>query len=168
MCNLGVIIANMRFRWERLRKTEGWASLQHHTILRTTLIVHPPDPAYCNSLPQLNIELKQGSYFTLIPRSDGANIDERASNTDEIAPEWHPGNIYDLHRAPPSIVDLPGNISLDKPNVYDVFVSGDYEVSLFNRLRIFFADSSVRSSSIPRSDYSVTRRIEARRYRHYK
>lgn len=105
---------------------EGWAAFQHHTVLRTTVTIHPPETGYGSLPPKLLIDLKQGSYFALVPRFD--NEDERASESERFVPEWHAGNIYDLSRAHPSTVNLPGNFSIDNPNVYDLFVSGDYEV----------------------------------------
>ena len=63
---------------------------------------------------------------------------EQMAKSDYNVPEWHAGNIHNLHRAPPSFVFLPGRVSFDRPNVYDLFVSGDYEVrrSLQSFLRI--------------------------------
>lgn len=107
-------------------KAEGWAAFQHHTVLRTTVTIHPPETGYGSLPPKLHIDLKQGSYFALVPRFD--NEDERASESERFVPEWHAGNIYDLSRAHPNTVNLPGNLSIDRPSVFDLFVSGDYEV----------------------------------------
>lgn len=90
------------------------------------MTIHPPETGYGSLPPKLHIDLKQGSYFSLVPRF--YNEDERAFESERFLPEWHAGNIYDLSRAHPSTVNLPGNLSIDNPNVYDLFVSGDYEV----------------------------------------
>ena len=46
------------------------------------------------------------------------------------APEWRAGNIYAMGRSPPNTVDFPILPSLDSPTTYELFLSGDYEVSL--------------------------------------
>lgn len=98
------------------------------------MTIHPPETGYGSLPPKLHIDLKQGSYFALVPRCD--NEHERASESERFVPEWHAGNIYDLSRAHPSTVNLPGNLSIDKIIVYDLFVSGDYEVKDYE-LHIF-------------------------------
>lgn len=45
-----------------------------------------------------------------------------------MVPEWYAGNIYDMQRGTPQSVRLPVPPSRTEPTVYDVFVSGDYEV----------------------------------------
>ena len=108
---------------------EGWAALQHHAVLRTTLIVYPPKLRSSTHPPPICVDLKQASYFTIVHHiTDEVNEAEQMAKSAYIVPEWHAGNIYNLHRAPPSFVNLPGKVSFDRPNVYDLFVSGDYEV----------------------------------------
>lgn len=112
-------------RWESLRATEGWAALQHHAVLRTSLTIYPPASASELALvPYLLIHLSQGSYFTVLPSADSI---ERSS----WVPEWYSGNIYDMERALPQIVKLPVLPSLTRPTKYDIYVSGDYEIRLF-------------------------------------
>lgn len=107
-------------RWESIRATEGWAALQHHAVLRTTLTLYPPSDSVADSkvaAPRLLVQLKQGSYFTVLP-----------SNNHSGTPQWHSGNIYALERALPRAVDLPVTPSYNAPTQYDIYVSGDYEV----------------------------------------
>ncbi|KAJ3508201.1 hypothetical protein NLJ89_g5882 [Agrocybe chaxingu] len=117
-------------RWKSLRSYEGWAALQHHAVLRTTLTLQPPSDPIANSI-RLLFDLKQVSYFTIIPQ-DGS----------PASPEWHAGNIYDMERALPELVELPTDPSLSNPTKYDLFVSGDYEIRLFG-------DPLVRNSNVP-------------------
>ncbi|KAI0670663.1 hypothetical protein C8Q78DRAFT_1070204 [Trametes maxima] len=110
-------------RWESLRTTEGWAALQHHSVLRSTVTVYPPPqltsaPA---SVPRLLVKLIQGSFFTVLP----------SQRQNSSVPIWHAGNIYALGRSPPNAVSLPAPPSSDQPTTYDIFVSGDYEIRLF-------------------------------------
>ncbi|KAL5490095.1 hypothetical protein ACEPAI_4928 [Sanghuangporus weigelae] len=109
-------------RWSKIRATEGWAGLQHHAILHTSLTVMPPrDGGPDIQAPRVRVRLIQGSFFAILPReSSGFN------------PEWHAGNIYDMHRAPANAVELPGKVNYDKATTFDFFVSGDYEIRLFN------------------------------------
>lgn len=113
----------MLYRWDALRASEGWAALQHHVILRATLTVKPP-AHFTGELgpPRLLVTLKQGSFFTIVPRN--------LSSSDSTIPpsRWHAGNIYDMERALPHPVDLPSEPSPNGPTIYDFFVSGDYEV----------------------------------------
>ena len=44
-------------------------------------------------------------------------------------PVWYAGNIYDLERTLPQIVPLSVTNSTPGPIQFDLFVSGDYEVS---------------------------------------
>ena len=106
--------------WIALRATEGWAALQHHATLRTTLILYPPTNV--SHTPRLLVDLKQGSYFTLRPQ---------AQDVSTFVPEWYAGNIYNMERALPHVVELPSTISHAEPTKFDLFVSGDYEASLF-------------------------------------
>ncbi|KAI0710381.1 hypothetical protein C8T65DRAFT_708227 [Cerioporus squamosus] len=112
-------------RWESLRATEGWAALQHHSLLRTTLTVYPPSGAAQQQHlppPRLTVNLLQGSYFTVRPLP-GADVGG--------TPEWHMGNIYAMGSAPPNTVELPAPPSLTGPTTYELVVSGDYEIRLF-------------------------------------
>ena len=111
-------------RWKDLRKTEGWAALQHHAIFRTTLTLIPQvdtNSQMTQSPPRLLVQLKQGSFFTLRPQTQAIS---------SFVPEWYAGNIYDMERAQSRVVLLPGNPSILEPTSYDVFISADYEVFL--------------------------------------
>ena len=62
-----------------------------------------------------------GSFFTIVPvhrKSDDASV-----------PEWYSGNMYAMNRAPYQVVDFPAVLSKDEPTTFDIFISGDYEVS---------------------------------------
>ncbi|KAJ3842899.1 hypothetical protein F5878DRAFT_348438 [Lentinula raphanica] len=109
-------------RWKALRDTEGWAALQHHAVLKSSLTVYPTSGS---PPPYIRVQLVGGSYFTIIA-SDSANK----------TPRWYSGNIYDMERALPRVIDLPEAPSLDEPTTYDIFVSGDYEIRLFGDPRI--------------------------------
>ena len=111
---------NCPHRWSRIRQTEGWAGLQHHSVLHTVLTIFPPTNLDCNGSfvpPRLHMDLVQGSFFAVLPRSGGNRI-----------PRWYSGNIYSMERSLARIIDLPSTPSLESPTSYDVFVSGDYEV----------------------------------------
>ncbi|TBU28927.1 hypothetical protein BD311DRAFT_757466 [Dichomitus squalens] len=127
-------------RWAALRATEGWAALQHHSVLRSVITVYPPsNPSNQEtSIPRLLVDLDQGSFFTLLP-SDNKD--------DKFVPEWHAGNIYALGRAPPNAVSLPYPPSTDSPTTYEIVVSGDYEIRLFGDPR-FDLGSEVPKTSI--------------------
>ncbi|PPQ70920.1 hypothetical protein CVT24_009982 [Panaeolus cyanescens] len=122
--------------WTYLRASHGWAALQHHAVLRTTLTIYPPgNPGSTLECPQLLVRLKQASYFALKPQSQD-------NHTNLFVPEWYPGNIYDLERALPYLLPLSDKVSLTQPTSFDLFVSGDYEIRLFG-------DPLVDGSSIP-------------------
>ena len=109
-------------RWSRIRQTEGWAGLQHHSVLRTVLTIFPPtnfDPNGSPVPPRLHVNLVQGSFFTILPRSGGDRV-----------PKWYSGNIYSMERSLERIIDFPSTPSSVSPTSYDVFVSGDYEVGV--------------------------------------
>ena len=105
--------------WSRIRQTEGWAGLQHHCVLHTTLTIIPPTNLNHDGStlsPRLHVNLVQGSFFTILPRPSGDRI-----------PRWYSGNIYSMERSLSRIIDLPSAPSFASPTTYDVFVSGDYE-----------------------------------------
>ncbi|PPQ74189.1 hypothetical protein CVT26_004486 [Gymnopilus dilepis] len=129
---------------EQLRSTEGWAALQHHAVLRTTVTVHPPSNSKNSSPPQLLVDLKQASYFALRPQEQDISA---------FVPEWCAGNIYDLERPLPHVVDLPTPPSTKNPTKYDLFVSGDYEIRLFG-------DPLVRQSEVPVQSITLTLHIQ--------
>ncbi|KAK0431695.1 uncharacterized protein EV420DRAFT_772169 [Desarmillaria tabescens] len=107
-------------RWESLRATEGWAALQHHAVLRSTLTVHPPiNPSKSTPVPHLLVQLIQGSYFTILPKNGRRE------------PQWYSGNIYAMERSLPQQAPLPTTPSNDSVTHYDIFISGDYEIRLF-------------------------------------
>jgi len=122
--SLNVSFPNIR--WQSLRATEGWAALQYHAVLHTCLTVYPPaSPSDPPLVPHLLVRLSQGSYFTILP-SAGNSI-ERSS----WAPEWYSGNIYDIERALPQVVNLPIPPLSTNPTKYEIYLSGDYEIRLF-------------------------------------
>lgn len=116
-------------RWAALRATEGWAALQHHTVLRTSITVYPPTASALAGdavdPPRLLVDLLQGSFFTIMPGGDDAHI------ASSVTPKWYMGNIYAMNRAPAQAVQLPLPPSTTVPTTYDLFVSGDYEIRLF-------------------------------------
>ncbi|KAI9056689.1 hypothetical protein FKP32DRAFT_1682226 [Trametes sanguinea] len=137
-------------RWEALRATEGWAALQHHSVLRSTITVYPPSPP-SNGLfgaPRLLVKLSQGSFFAVTPVSSDDAVDST------VVPEWHAGNIYALERSPPNAVALPTGSSSTSPTTYHIFVSGDYEIRLFG-------DPRHGGSGVPKLSISLTVDIEA-------
>ncbi|KAF9532428.1 hypothetical protein CPB83DRAFT_891154 [Crepidotus variabilis] len=128
-----------RVFWNSLRKSEGWAALQHHATLRSTLTIYPPSLAVQDQPPRLFVSLKQGSYFCLRPRHQSFST---------FVPQWHAGNIYDLETALPIPVLLPFDLSTAEPTKFDLFVSGDYEIRLFG-------DPWARLSEIPVLQLSI-------------
>lgn len=115
-------------RWSSIRDTQGWAGLQHHSVLRATVTISPPDaqgladgtkPALPHSLA---VAVQLGSFFTIIPRSEGIG-----SESAEVA--WYPGDIYALGGSP-HLIPLPSNPSQSSAIVYDIFISVDYEIRL--------------------------------------
>ncbi|KAJ8462025.1 hypothetical protein ONZ51_g11162 [Trametes cubensis] len=103
-------------RWEALRATEGWAALQHHTVLRSTITLHPPAARKTNDTPpRLLVNLEQGSFFTVVPEGPGKPQD------DAVVPEWHAGNIYAMGRSPANVVSLPVAPSTTEPTTYSIF-----------------------------------------------
>jgi len=121
--NLALSFPNIR--WASLRATEGWAVLQHHAVLRTTLTVLPPgfdSKQQPSDIPNLLVELKRGSFFTIVP------ADVEWEQRHDFVPQWYLGNIYEVDCAPPHLVKLPKVPSTLSPTVYHLYVSGDYEV----------------------------------------
>lgn len=102
-------------RWKYLRNFQGWAALQHHAVLRSTFKIHRP--AADERKVRLLVQLRQGSYFTILPADSFSNI----------TPRWYAGNIYDISGSLPQIVELP----LSRTGEYQLFISGDYEIRLF-------------------------------------
>lgn len=167
LCDHGRLVLDIH-SWPSLRATEGWAALQHHAVLRTTLTVHPPR---CNlqpplTVPNLLVKLKGGSFFTLVP----ADVDWKQRH--DFVPEWYSGNIYQVDCAPPHLVNLPTVPSAVSPTVYYLYLSGDYEVpsprsllgnTLLNRvvqIRLF-GDPKVLGSETPTLEISVDGRFES-------
>ncbi|KAF9459360.1 hypothetical protein BDZ94DRAFT_1199681 [Collybia nuda] len=138
-------VAFPNIRWKSLRSTEGWAALQHHAVLRTTLTVYPPKDPDPQEVPHLLVNLVQGSYITVIP----AGSVERA----RYLPEWHAGNIYNLERSLPRAINLPSPPSLIHPTTYNVIVSGDYEIRLFG-------DPNIQGTDIPVQRITLTIALE--------
>ncbi|KAI0664567.1 hypothetical protein C8Q70DRAFT_1041331 [Cubamyces menziesii] len=135
-------------RWEALRATEGWAALQHHTVLRSTITVHPPAARKTNDTPpRLLVNLEQGSFFTVVPEGP------RKTQDDAVVPEWHAGNIYAMGRSPANVVSLPVAPSTTEPTTYIILVSGDYEIRLFG-------DPRHNGGGVPTLSVSLTVNIE--------
>ncbi|KAI0371785.1 hypothetical protein BV20DRAFT_1066969 [Pilatotrama ljubarskyi] len=136
-------------RWESLRATEGWAALQHHSVLRSTLTVYPPAQAEKLSAypPRLLVDLVQGSFFTVLP----ANAEVLSDVT--VVPEWHAGNIYAMSRSPKNSVVLPEPPSRTSPTTYNIFISGDYEIRLFG-------DPRSNDRDVPKLSISLSVDIE--------
>ena len=114
-------------RWSSLRASEGWAALQHHSVLKTKLTVYPPEGDIESDIPRVLVSLSQGSFFTVVP--------EHVSRSTQFSPRWYTGNIYEMNRAPPQAVDLPAIPSRSEPTTYHLIVSGDYEVRLLHLIR---------------------------------
>ncbi|KAL7283154.1 hypothetical protein ACG7TL_002580 [Trametes sanguinea] len=137
-------------RWEALRATEGWAALQHHSVLRSTITVYPPSSSsdsLAEVIPRLLVNLSQGSFFAIAPIPSGDGDDST------VVPEWHAGNIYALERSPPNAVALPTKPSSTFPTTYTILVSGDYEIRLFG-------DPRHGGSGVPKLSISLTVDIE--------
>ncbi|KAH7927731.1 hypothetical protein BV22DRAFT_1110944 [Leucogyrophana mollusca] len=116
-------------RWEQLRATEGWAAMQHHSVLRTSLTMYPPSASEAGAytrIPRLRVELLQGSYFTIVP-----------ADTQGFIPQWYSGNIYAMERSQLQTVDLPIPPTASGATKYDLFISGDYEIRLFGDPRAY-------------------------------
>lgn len=111
-----------RDRWESLRATEGWAAFQHHSLLRTTITVYPPSHVDLNNqcIPQIQVSVVQGAFFTVVPSHAKSHF----------VPRWYAGDIYGMSASTPQTVQFPEQPSLTDPTVYNLYISGDYEVSL--------------------------------------
>lgn len=86
-------------------------------------MLFPPRLAHASHAhvdPRLLVNLKQGSYFTLIPKH----------RPTDFVPRWFAGNIYDLEHALSASADLSGLTSTSGQLEYELFVSGDYEVTV--------------------------------------
>ncbi|KAJ7184189.1 hypothetical protein C8R46DRAFT_1063195 [Mycena filopes] len=114
--DLSVSFRNIR--WSDLRATEGWAALQHHAVLHTTLTIYPGSHD-ASPAPRLLVQLSQGAYIAIV------------SDASSSPPEWHAGNIYAIERTLPRAIDLPTPPSTTGPSTYHVFVAADYEIRLF-------------------------------------
>ncbi|KAH9079250.1 hypothetical protein EDB83DRAFT_2513796 [Lactarius deliciosus] len=130
-------------RWASLRATEGWAALQHHVVLRTTLTVLPPrsdsDSQTPPTIPNFLLQIKKGSFFTLVP----TDVEDHV-----FIPEWYSGNIYEVDHAPSHLVRFPTVPSPVSPTVYYLYISGDYEIRLFG-------DPRDTGSEVPALNISV-------------
>lgn len=120
------VLTIIDFRWEKMRATEGWAALQHHSILHSTLTVYPPKVSKGGTIPRLVCQLTQGSYFATMPKHT------RDRNRKAFTPEWHAGNVYATRNSVPIAIDMSEFILRDEPTEFDVFISGDYEVCFPN------------------------------------
>ncbi|KAG8710352.1 hypothetical protein FRC08_017273 [Ceratobasidium sp. 394] len=130
-------------RWESIRATEGWAGLQHHVLLHTTMRIDP------SSLTgDLGGATPTYLLLSAIQCSHVAVLDMSLSPT---VPRWHTGNIYaypdapairiplifngsvtDHGRIPSSDGSLEGiHIPRDEPKELDLLIGLDYEIRLF-------------------------------------
>ncbi|OBZ75861.1 hypothetical protein A0H81_04588 [Grifola frondosa] len=136
-------------RWQSLRATEGWAAVQHHSVLHTTFTVYPPSTHtdFTPEIPQLLVDLLQGSFFTILPSEDNRRPGE------PVMPEWYAGNVYAMGRATPQAISLPSPPSRMSPTTYDLFVSGDYEIRLFG-------DPRHDASEIPKLSITLSISLE--------
>ncbi|KAI0698480.1 hypothetical protein BC835DRAFT_1268955 [Cytidiella melzeri] len=136
-------------RWASLRATEGWAALQHHSVLRTSITVYPPTSTKdCSEQPpQLLLDVQQGAFFALRPSESSDHALE------EFVPSWYAGNIYAMGAAPPHSLLLPTKPSATEATVYELFVSSDYEIRLFG-------DPTVSGSDVPVLSIAVHVQVE--------
>jgi hypothetical protein len=140
-----ICAAKFRFsRWAHLRATEGWATLQHHAVLRSLLTIHPPSLLAEDAppVPQLLVDLVQGSFFTIVP----------FDTPSRSAPKWYAGNIYDIERALSQSI-LLHHVSSTSPTKYYLYVAGDYEIRLFG-------DPLVMGSPTPVQKLQITAALE--------
>ncbi|KIK95035.1 hypothetical protein PAXRUDRAFT_780281 [Paxillus rubicundulus Ve08.2h10] len=130
-----ILISHPSVPWEQMRATEGWAGLQHMNVLRGWLSVHPPsrreahwdtsDGITDESEPILHTDLLQGAFFTILPPPDSP---QRKTHV----PDWRPGNIYAMERAPSQLVRLPVSPARNKEGTrYEILICGAYEIRLF-------------------------------------
>lgn len=124
-------------------------------MLRTTITIYPPSMNDRAQVSHLLIDVKQGSFFTVLP-SWQSNPTERRS----AVPKWYASNIYSLSAAPSQVVPLPVAPSMQQPTTYDLFVSGDYEVRLVSS---YLLVERYRAGA-HRSGSSEIRNIEIQRF----
>lgn len=120
----------------------------------------PPAKASSEAaVPRLLVQLKQGSYFTIL------SIDET-----QRTPEWYLGNIYDMEQALPRVVNLPTSPDPKNPTEYEIFISGDYEVIRLSYLSVYsliiiskirlFGDPHVMNTEIPTQVITLSVEVE--------
>ncbi|KAF9228756.1 alpha/beta-hydrolase [Gyrodon lividus] len=142
-----IVVSHPSVPWEQIRATEGWAGIQHMNVVRGWLSVHPPsrreegrdtgDGSVDESEPLLRADLLQGAFFTILPPPDSP---QRKTN---YVPEWHPGNVYAMERAPAQFIRFPVSPARNgKGTRYEVIICGAYEIRLFG-------DPNVYSSPYP-------------------
>ena len=107
-------------RWGSIRGTLGWAALQHHSLIHTTLSVELPTSSSL-SYPALSIRLNQASYVALIERDEALT---------ESKVQWFEGDIY-AQSSITRFLPLPVSYRKKRTIMYDVFISADYEIRLF-------------------------------------
>ncbi|WVW83889.1 hypothetical protein I302_105911 [Kwoniella bestiolae CBS 10118] len=119
-------ISYPEINWDQLRSDHGWASLQYHSILRTTLTV--PQISDHQSTP-FKIDVTQGVEYAFVPIS---------LSSDSQAPiEWYAGDIYAFSETPTGQRDISSKtsnlartISLF-PGEYMMMVRAIYEIRMF-------------------------------------
>ncbi|KAG8735497.1 hypothetical protein FRC10_010459 [Ceratobasidium sp. 414] len=132
-----------KIRWESIRATEGWAGLQHHALLHTTIRIDPP--------PVTNDLGRPEPTFLLLSAMQCSHIAVLDMSLSSTVPRWHAGNIYAYPDAPAIRIPLIFNgsttdhghtksldgslegihISGGETKVLDVLIGLDYEIRLF-------------------------------------
>lgn len=124
--------------WKALRRTEGWAGLQHHTLAHSKLVLTPIEQGESCTPPMLQAELRQVSFFAISPEI-----------TANHTLKWHAGNIYDLARAPMGVMPFPTAPKCNETTVYHIFASLDYEIRLFgDPLDVEKSEAPIHRSSL--------------------
>ncbi|QRV95276.1 Guanine nucleotide exchange factor LTE1 [Ceratobasidium sp. AG-Ba] len=136
-------------RWGSIRATEGWAGLQHHALLRTTIRIDPPE------LPSV-FDNGEPTYLT-IAANQVSHIAIFDSESSDSTLHWQTGNIYAYSDAPRIHVPLVyNNQHVGRPDFekrgsatdsitlvpgeakhLDVLVGLDYEIRLFRDPLVF-------------------------------
>lgn len=107
-------------RWKDLRTTEGWSILQHHALLHTEVQITPPkDPTQAVIPPLLTANVVQASFFRLCVRGGTCRS------------PWQNGNVYAMPSIPNQIIPYPAEVTINQTTVFDLYVSGDFEIRLF-------------------------------------
>ncbi|KAG8792028.1 hypothetical protein FRC12_007461 [Ceratobasidium sp. 428] len=131
-------------RWESIRATEGWAGLQHHVLLHTTITIDPPRRDNSERIRPI---------YLLLSGIQCSHIAVFDASSPSIVPRWHTGNIYAYSDAPPTRIPLffdsdgetkNSNSLLEgitlvegETKKLDVLIGLDYEIRLFGDPLVF-------------------------------